>query len=655
MSRSILRAKKAVVFFVFQLLFIATNVQGAEGPIIGGQYMLTNAFLKDEKVLSLDSQGRLYMESRNPNNTKQRWMFSQGPNGTFYMHNLDLGATKAVDSDSKRPNIKDKGNYTGQYWRYTQEGEYFRISNAYQGLNRVLDTENAPGNYVFFEAKTRNTSGTKWKLNLLPTVVTTSIITLPSAPRSNPCPDGQTFVKGSNGQLFNTVDRCETIQTEFVIVAGLQRNARDYINIRPCKAVHSKSLLLERKESNQQIKIANNNCAPRSNDPSLNTYFYTTQTEFEQVSQFFVHLENTFIRALKENPSVVLNYKNKELVERLRIANGLVSYSEMEAFVYGELINSLKKRRGQRTSMEQAAVNWLVRGALAAELMVWNTAQEQYRRWKSDPCSFKPPGKFHGTKWDGMYANCGGSNNPLASAFGGALFEVEQGNPKISNLIEWGGYLAGGTLLAAKQEGLVNRSISMSNVYIIGAAGATTAGVVSVIAVGSGTIAASIFPISTAIAAAGGVFTLVAPGAAATAAPVALGAGALAGPAIVVVGAVVGTVAAITMNIEDTQFHNRMNTSELIFNYHGTPVKLTEIGIDKAVDLYALRIKGEAHFGGNLSGIEQVALSLSGVEAVEETDPSGAIEFAFTDAMYSKNGRRFLPVTVPTTYAGIAN
>lgn len=131
-------------------------------------YTITNMFLKDKnKVLSLDGKNRMMMATYNEKDDRQKWYFVTAPNGYVQMKNESQGAEKCVDSDAKKPDIRKCGPYSGQAWLFTQENNWVRISNSYQKADRVLDTANAKGNYVFFQSKSKDTSGTYWALTLV--------------------------------------------------------------------------------------------------------------------------------------------------------------------------------------------------------------------------------------------------------------------------------------------------------------------------------------------------------------------------------------------------------------------------------------------------------------------------------------------------------
>lgn len=132
-------------------------------------YYLSNMFLKDNIVLTLDGSNRLVMAARNSKNDRQKWQIVADKNNYYRLYNKALGEGMAVDSDTKKPHMAKKGNYSGQYWLFTLApgnqvlGGWYKLSNMYQGVNKVLDTYNSPGNHLFFETKTKNTSGTFWR------------------------------------------------------------------------------------------------------------------------------------------------------------------------------------------------------------------------------------------------------------------------------------------------------------------------------------------------------------------------------------------------------------------------------------------------------------------------------------------------------------
>lgn len=105
-------------------------------------YRLTNKFLeKTGKVLTLDNQDRLMMAA-DTSSDRQKWHLVKEGN-RYRIYNKALGEGKAMDSDTKKPHMAKKGNYSGQFWYFTAQGSWYRLSNSYQGINKVLDTYNA--------------------------------------------------------------------------------------------------------------------------------------------------------------------------------------------------------------------------------------------------------------------------------------------------------------------------------------------------------------------------------------------------------------------------------------------------------------------------------------------------------------------------------
>ncbi|WP_166263262.1 RICIN domain-containing protein [Marinobacter caseinilyticus] len=140
----------------------------SDGPSVPSYLLvkfISNSFLGDNKVLTLDSSNRLMMATKDKMNPRQQWHVVEGNNGYIHLWNQALGEVLRVDSDTTKPHMAKSGNYSGQFWALEDaRNGWVRISNAYQGRDKVLDTYNGTGNYVFFEAKAKNTSGTFWKV-----------------------------------------------------------------------------------------------------------------------------------------------------------------------------------------------------------------------------------------------------------------------------------------------------------------------------------------------------------------------------------------------------------------------------------------------------------------------------------------------------------
>lgn len=104
------------------------------------------------------------MSTKSANNDRQKWTVIKDKSGWYHLTNKALGTDISMDSGKDKPHMAKTGNYSGQQWRFTSApGGWYRLSNNYQGLNKVLDTYNSKGNYLFLENKAKNTTGTFWK------------------------------------------------------------------------------------------------------------------------------------------------------------------------------------------------------------------------------------------------------------------------------------------------------------------------------------------------------------------------------------------------------------------------------------------------------------------------------------------------------------
>lgn len=631
---------RAVVFLTFS--FFASI--SAAMPEIGTYYQLANSFLKEGKVLSLDDKDQLFMEAADANSHRQLWYFTQGWSGSFYMHNLDLGDSKAVDSDNVGPQIKDKGKYTGQYWHFTRDGNWFRISNNYQSSNRVLDTANAPGNYLLFEDRARGTLGTFWQLRPVTSIpskstqftTTTTVITLdaPIETSTKSTSDGTAIVQTAGISVYppgNSSGGSDDIQVSGCVESdGFScRNASDMdlaAIVSPCLASNS-HILRNKSDPLRYVnppKLKHNDC--QGSHP-----LSTMTTEFSLVEKFIASSERRFIAALKAAPELVIDFDDEHIRKKLVETRGRVPYTLLEAHVFGDMMNELVHPE-LRTPESSAALRWLAKGRQAVSLRTWSNAQKLYRQWKSDPCAFRLPDDFpqefkddfnRKNKKRDLYGGCGLVNTSagtLQSNF--SIHEVNQGNPEIKEFVKWGGYLTSKDVLINRQESFNETGLSLPAISVISAASVAAAGGIAAL-IAAATITTTVTFTSAAV---GTVSALAAVSAimpfsgglvaAASAAGLSvtsamMGASVFLGPAAIVVIAIVGITAAISLTAVDADFHDAMRNS--------TPPWDTGFVIER---------------------------QLESMQA-DVNDGKGAdLLFAFSDAMSVNNSTKTLPFTI---------
>lgn len=190
-------------------------------------YYLSNQFLGDNKVMTLDGKNRLVMSTKAANNDRQKWRVRENENGWYRLYNKALGADMSVDSGKDQPNMAKTGDYTGQAWHFTPAGGgWYRLSNDYQGINKVLDTYNAEGNHLFLENKAKNTTGSFWKkvnVNGV-TAPRVSSATTAVAPKNNP------LYKGSATSGSNPLYKAPATSTEVTAAITLSNGATYLFN-----------------------------------------------------------------------------------------------------------------------------------------------------------------------------------------------------------------------------------------------------------------------------------------------------------------------------------------------------------------------------------------------------------------------------------------
>lgn len=337
------------------------------------------------------------------------------------------------------------------------------------------------------------------------------------------------------------------------------------------------------------LSLRNNECQTgRPANPDRYQLIRSTLAEFALVDRFVLESEQRFIQAVQKYPEAVLDFDNLQLRDYLTRSGGRLSYSHVEAHVFGDMLEAIGKPAQERTEQEAAVANWMYRGLLAMNERAWDHAVAEYRRWRNDPCAYQPPEPYrkdyaqrNKDEMRDVYANCSNVANTLANTFT-SLVQVPQANPSVGEFSEWGSYLAVKDVVQPRQGSLNNTAVSMQSIAVMssGAAAALAAGAgvfgaslgASVVATHGGLAIA--LPAVTAIFPYAGAATPAAlsalPGAAGTSGAVVAGSGmsamsAFAGPAAIVVVAVIGTTAAVTMTIQDREFHDSMAAQHLSY------------------------------------------------------------------------------------------
>lgn len=642
---------RVLLFFI--LLTLNFHVLAEKVNQVDQFYIQNQGLLSAKKntalFLTVNKDGSLVMLPKtNPAAKNQLWFFKSKNNNDYYdIGSVAFGNSRVIGRDhTGTTKLVSQNKKSNQYWRLAldKKGNY-RLINAFR---KSLDISKHRSSFIVHAANISSSINQAWRLSKPPTPlkITTTTIKLNVTSNSN----SENLVKpplpysGTSGHQKIHVTGCQG--KDCYVNRNVTREGKYKVYAR-CKAKHSKSLLLSNSGNTPSLPI--HDCNHSKGTPADLTYFQSTQQQYELVSKYFVHLENTFIQNLKTNPARVLNYDSAKTLEALKASKGKVSYSMLEAFVYGELINSLLLDEKKRSPMEQAAVDWLVRGAIALDLRIWKQAQAEYRSWYNNPCKYKPLANEKGLSgelketltWGGMRTDCYGSN-ALTGVF--KLGKSPQAHPAVSSLLAWGAYKVGKEIVGNLGDAaLLNRAMSLDNVNIIGAGAgiaAATAAAAGATAIAIATPAVFAGSTSAAVVAAGGIH-----GASAgwVAGGITAGAGTAAGAGAIVVIAVAGTAAAIAITVEDSAFHKRMNTGEYAYRIINKDFKVSKVGT--LVDFYSARLQGKTILQGPLAGLRLFI----GDNSTDVNLTKNSLELAFADAMSPGNYRRYLPVTVPTS------
>ena len=175
MNSSVTRSK----VFVFVMLVAIFILQALPLPSVAADeatdqidtnqwYRLTNSFLGEDYALDTYGDTHEPFMGDSGNYSGQYWKFTSEGNGYYRLSNMFLGDGRSLDtySDTHEPFMGDSGNYSGQYWKLTPLGDgNYRLTNMFLGDGRSLDTYS--DTFAPFMGDTGNYSGQFWKLTPL--------------------------------------------------------------------------------------------------------------------------------------------------------------------------------------------------------------------------------------------------------------------------------------------------------------------------------------------------------------------------------------------------------------------------------------------------------------------------------------------------------
>lgn len=343
---------KYVSALFLSLIFSGNLAFGESLP----EYYFSNSWLKDDVVLTVDDQMRLKMAPKSRDNPRQRWNIVAAHDGYVRIYNRAFGTKLAMDSskDKRTPKMAGAGDYSGQYWAFTQHGEWFRISSQYSGTGKVLDTLNSENNHLFFKDANIKQSGSFWKQTLAPNY--TSMITIDAAALETREPPS----------LPNSIpNSCGGKKCEQIEVRGLPRHLAT-----PSGPSYSAA------ESGTDCSATHGSMPARDRSGHVPERFVldgldcrTTQgvVTYQAIHRWFKDLANAHY------PASVGSYPITKMLY--------------------ELDRQLQLPESSLQRHQKIMLIWLLAAINSLEANITTQAHNEFIRWQADPCNYYDPHK----------------------------------------------------------------------------------------------------------------------------------------------------------------------------------------------------------------------------------------------------------------------
>jgi hypothetical protein len=335
-------------------------------------YHLSNSWLKESMVLTIDGQHRIAMAKKNAADPRQQWRFAAERSNTYRIFNKSLGSEKVLDSDRMKPMMRPMGKYTGQYWHLTPaKYRAYRISNEYQGKSRVLDSSPATGHPIFFEQASRDTLGTFWSYKAVEqtgTVQTTKTVQLTKTEETVVLVDGSVPLSGPQGidaaqnvVIHGDIDDTPITTDTDIRIQSIDKNG--------CIWEKGEIYSCPHKFNKQWALQGGSDCSREGNRSRVLVGKFKLDS---------IDCETALGRVA---------YKNLDAAF-FEIEKRFDGSGRLHDFVYEQIKIAIT---APETANDRAVATWLLSGAVSLQQRILRQLVVEYEGWRLDPCAYELP------------------------------------------------------------------------------------------------------------------------------------------------------------------------------------------------------------------------------------------------------------------------
>lgn len=118
----------------------------AQSPDAGVYYKLTTQFRGSGMPMDVFNGGPNNNQTRLDNDqnvTGQHWHFVPAQNGSYRLQTEFRGSSMCLDVNpsTNRPELRNCGNFSGQFWHVSADGNWVRLTTDFRGPDMCLDID----------------------------------------------------------------------------------------------------------------------------------------------------------------------------------------------------------------------------------------------------------------------------------------------------------------------------------------------------------------------------------------------------------------------------------------------------------------------------------------------------------------------------------
>jgi hypothetical protein len=156
-------------FLAMAFMAIMTQASSAlaQAPDPNFYYKLSTQFLGENMPMDVFDGGRRNNQARlnnDQNVSGQHWQFEPIGKDSYRLRTefAGPGMCLEINSSTNRPELRDCGDFTGQFWQITQSGEWVVLTTAFGGRDMCLDIDRGSNQPELLRCG--DYSGQSWRL-----------------------------------------------------------------------------------------------------------------------------------------------------------------------------------------------------------------------------------------------------------------------------------------------------------------------------------------------------------------------------------------------------------------------------------------------------------------------------------------------------------